>query len=551
MIDPTPKPMAKVGSRSSTELPAAALLLSVIALPVYLSHVLHGGLYRDDWRFWLFYHSARPGLGGAIDAFHWTSFRPFQQLWWPATEALLGAHAVPQTTVTVILALAVSVLAYQLLVTLGAGRLIAAAVAVLVLLFPASDATRLWPAADVASAGIVLYLLGAITSLAALRRPGKAALAAHLLAVVLYLASVALYEVALPLIALNALLYRLRSSWRAALLRWAVDLAAVVPFVALVTTNSKSLYPRSSLADVLSHARTFGGDALTLGSRAFVPFGRPAHLLGLVLLVAGLAVAATLIVLSRDRARRLALAAPAVMALAGVVVVAVGYGPYLLSPVFDPLAGGLQNRINVLPSIGFALIVVATIAIVANALPPRLPGVLKPLLVIGLTAAVAVGYAVKVRGDADRWDEAAALQRQTLSAVTDAVDAERRGQPAAKFLRGEYILVFDQYSFTGAGIPVFNEADDLDAAVKARLGDHRETSYPVPLGGLPYCEKHDVWFDTKEVALDDDYGDFEPAGYGHTIFVDVRRHRFTRVDSPHACDQALGGYLPASLLPGG
>lgn len=528
----------------------ASMILLALAAIAFGSHVLHGGLYRDDWRFWLEYATAKPGLGGAVHAFHWMWFRPLQMLWWPAIEAALGPHPAAQIAFTVALAVAASVLLFQLLTLVGLGRIAAAVVAALVLLFPASDATRLWPAANVASAALALYLLGAMLSLRAFERRDGRALLDHVGGVLLYLTSLALYEVAVPAMLASILLYRLRISWRRAAARWIVDLAALVPFIVLVTSHSSRLYPRSHLSAVPSHAKLFAGEALTLLSRAIVPFGSPKHLTGVIIVAGVAALGAVRMLTLRDREQRAELGRWLLALGAGALLIAAGYAPYLLSDVFEPLAGGLSNRVNVLPSIGFALVVWSLIMIAVKSVVPGEKLALGAALSGAAAVAVAVGYTIEVRDDVHVWDQAATLQRQTVNEVVRLLDGEQPGGGLPGALRRGSIFVFDQYAFTAPGVPVFNESDDLDAALKARLGNYGQHAYPALRGAFYYCQKWGLWMDTSEVTLDDDYGSVDVANFGHTVFIDVRRRRLARISSEQGCNAALTSYLPDPLLPG-
>lgn len=554
--------MPQVAENRSFQRAAGAAALSALALVVYGTHVLHGGMYRDDWRFWLQYTTAKPGFAGAIHAFHWTWFRPLQMLWWPASEAVLGPHPAAQTAFGLALAVMMSWLLAQVLVAVAVPAPAAYACAALVLLFPAADAVRLWPAADVASAGIALYAVGMLVSLAAFERHGRATRLGHGCGLLLYLASIALYEVATPLILTSVLVYRLRTTWRRAAARWAVDLAAAGTFLALVTSHSSSLYPRSPLREVPGRARLFAGEALTLLSRALVPAGRPARLVGIGLVAAGLAAGAARARL--DPASRRPLGRWALMLLAGAAVVAAGYAPYLLSDDFQPLAAGLHNRVNVLPSVGFALIVCASAALITHGLATlsavvRAPGASRApsatrapapgrariahLLAGAAIVAICAGYALAVRRDVHTWDRAGALQRQTLVALRASL-LRLRSHPRTVF-------VFGQYQFAGAGVPIFNEADDLAAALRSHLGPATPAAvYPTDRGALFYCERHDVWMNTGNVTLDDDYGNVAVARFGATAFADGRTGRVTAIGGRRACEVALRSYRAGPLLPG-
>lgn len=537
---------------SSATLAAAGAGLVLIAAIVFGPHVLHGGLYRDDWAYWLEYAGAKPGLGGALHAFHWTWFRPLQMLWWPATEAVLGPHPGPQIAFTVALAVLASLLLFRLLTMVGVDRLPAMLIASLVLLFPASDATRLWPAADVGSAGIALYLMGTIASLRGFQRGGRSSVAWHVTGLLLYLASLALYEVAVCGILASVLVYRLRVPWRRAAARWAADLVVVLPFILLVTSHSSSIHQSSSLADVPDHARLYLNQGLTLLSRAIVPFGRPVHLLGLILVAAVLLLGAVRVLSLRRRAERLELRRWLVLAGVGILVIVAGYAPFLMSSDFEPLAGGTNNRVNMVPAIGFALLVCALVMLVTSSLPRVLRSPARGgALLSALGIAILVGYGIDVSADVRQWDQAGTLQRQTLAALSSVLRRPRPG--GAKHHRGlpGYVFVFDQAAFTAPGVPVFNEANDLTGALAARLGHPGVIAYPAVRGALYYCEKGDVWMDTSQVTLEDDYGDVSTADYGRTLFVDIRGPRTAFISTSRACDAGLRTYLPGPVLPGG
>jgi hypothetical protein len=295
-------------------------------------------------------------------------------------------------------------------------------------------------------------------------------------------------------------------------------------------------------------------------SRTIVPFGRPAQLTGPIVAVAIASLGAARWLTLQDAAARAELRRWLLVLAAGVAVIAVGYAPYLLSHDFQPLSLGLHDRVNVVPSIGFAIAVCALIAIAVRTAVAGGGRVLaagggravSPGGVLAATAAIVIGigYTISIRDDARRWDEAASLQRQTVAAVVDAVSALRSPGRSGR-LRGASIYVFDQYAFAAPGVPVFNESDDLDAALKARLGDRGQHAYATLPGALFYCERSDIWMETGNVALDDDYGNVDVGDFGHTIFVDVRRRRATLISDSHACDAALRTFLPGPLLPAG
>lgn len=157
---------------------------------------------------------------------------------------------------------------YGLLRALRLRRLDAGALAALALLFPASDSTRLWLGAGAVNLSILLVLLGALLALHGLRQPGKRAAVLHAGAVVLYLLGLMTYEAVAPAILVSGLLYRLRSPWRSALPRWAVDASAAVLVLAVVTSRTfyevPSQPPGESARAQLPLLGILGGDYLLM-----------------------------------------------------------------------------------------------------------------------------------------------------------------------------------------------------------------------------------------------------------------------------------------------
>ena len=273
-------------SRCTTwELAGCAALLTLVGILAFGSHVRHGGFYNDDWSFaTTFEYAPDPGLLGAIRAFDWYSFRPVSMLYLPAMHEAFGMRAELHLALVVLTGVALSTALYWLLRTLAMERVHAGAVAVLVLLFPASDANRLWAAASIALPAIALYLAGSVLALKGLAAHGRRAVLLHAGAIALYVLSVMTYEIAAGAILLSVFLYRLRGSWRAALSRWACDVAAVVPVLLLVTSGTWN--DPQPLGTTLRHARTVADQAVSVLADIAVPFGDPATGVVIALLVA-------------------------------------------------------------------------------------------------------------------------------------------------------------------------------------------------------------------------------------------------------------------------
>jgi hypothetical protein len=170
--------------------------------------------------------------------FSWTWSRPVQVLYWPLTQAAFGLDTGLHLAWALFTAVIMSASLYAVLRTLGLERMHSAAIAALVLIFPASDATRLWSAASIVNVGISLYLAGTLVALRALRHGGRRGVLVHAAAECLYVLSLLTYEVAAVAILLSILVYRRRAEWRRAAPRWLADVVATAVTLAIFTSNT-------------------------------------------------------------------------------------------------------------------------------------------------------------------------------------------------------------------------------------------------------------------------------------------------------------------------
>ena len=249
-------------------------MLALVAVAVFGSHVAAAGFLQDDWdlqsqsRF-----APQDGLWGAYEqaaSMRFFDYRPVVSLVFATTHELLGTNVSAHLALAAAIGVLVSVLLHRLLRELGVGALPAAALALLSLLYPFSDTTRLWAAGGVNNLGVVLYLLGTLLALRGLRAGGgRAAVMLHSGALLLYVLSVLTYQVAAPLALLSGLVYALRAPWRSVLPRWALDVVAVAAATAVVVVNA----PRriQTLAAQLEHALdTVSYTHLTLPTTPYV-----------------------------------------------------------------------------------------------------------------------------------------------------------------------------------------------------------------------------------------------------------------------------------------
>src|SRR5437763_13340016 len=359
---PRPTAMPRLGEVAA--LAGAALLVALLFGP----HIVGTGFYDDGWQYLAQYRFApKPGFFGAVQNFSENSFRPGQMLCWPVKYGLFGAHPWAHLTWTVVWAIAMSVALFVLLRQLGVPRTHSTVIALLVLIFPASDANRLWAVGDVGPFAITLFLIGTNLSVHAFRRGGKDALALHAAGLLFYLASVLTYEIAATTILLSIALYAWCAPLRLALKRWAVDAVAVGATLVFVTSNT--FYAHLPLRDQASHAVEVAKGGAALITPALLPFGTAPRWLGL--LVAAPVIAAAAITVRRlphDDPRAAALRRLLGAAAAGIVAAGVAWLMFVPSAEFAPLDPAERNRVNGLAAVGLVVLAYSVVLIAGQLL---------------------------------------------------------------------------------------------------------------------------------------------------------------------------------------
>jgi hypothetical protein len=374
---------------------------------------------------------------------------------------------------------------YLLLRTCGLAVLEAAVPAALLLVFPWTDATRLWATASFDTLAVALYLLGAV--LAVRRRLPVASLG-------LYLVACWTYEVVAVAVLFSVALYLCVMPRRDALRRWALDCAVVVVALAVVVTGT-SREPQS-LSTQIDHAGTLASQAFSLLARALVPIGSVPGVVGGVLLVA-------LSVWGYVRGERRWLA----VAGLGAVCVAAGYALFVpAAPYYEPLAPGTTNRMNVLAAVGFAVLVYALARLLTR----------RATWAAGLCVLIGAGYIVKVAGDEGGWQRSARLQAQVLRALPD---------PGGRAT----FYSFGMPTFAAPGVPVFSLPFDLKAALRLKYHTHRLSAYPVASDTVIHCAP-DLVYPTGGT-----YSRVHGAPYGEAYFVDVPARRVIPIRTRADC----------------
>jgi hypothetical protein len=258
------------------ELAAMALLLAAVAAAVFGPHVAHGGFYSDDWSNAADYRFAdRPrilSLAASLQAGVGTRY--LLTLAQPIPHALFGLDTPAHVALGIGLGVAAVTAFYGVLRSVGMAWVHAAAMALLVLVFPWSDAVRLWATAGLHNLSMLSFFIGLIVALRALSVPGRRGALLHGLAQLCYVVAVLFYEVPLPAIALSGLLYVHRApSWGVAVRRWRADV--LLALLALFALTLSSERPAPSLRGLAAAPFHFGAGGVALVGHALLPLDLP------------------------------------------------------------------------------------------------------------------------------------------------------------------------------------------------------------------------------------------------------------------------------------
>lgn len=529
---PAPRAVGRFPGAGARELLAATLVLSAVAVAVFQHFVRNASFYGDDWVFASTYRFADDPrfLEAARSVGDLLGGRPLFPFLVVAEHGVLGTDATLHATLSIALSIATSVALFLLLRTAGLRPFDALAVALLALLFPWADAGRFWPVvAVVGNAAVATYLLGATVALRGLcavdERRGRLL---HAVAIGLYVLSLALYETAAGVILGGVLLYRTRAGWPKAFRRWVVDLAVVVPLLALSALRTADVRSVASLGDRVSAVPEYAKAAVTIAAEHATP---PALDGSAGRVVAAGAVAVILgWAFTRSARKDSEVVFWRGAALAGMIAVPLAYLPYL-GYYLDPLAPGAGNRINLVAAGGYALFTYSVVRLLGRWVGRARPRI-EATLVWALTVAIAAASVVRLGDDAGRWIEAGDRQRQILSAIGSAFPRPAPGTTI-------YVFGFDREE--APDVPVFGDRYDLDAAVELQAGDPRVHVYPVFDGVRLVCLARRVYPTGRK------YGEEFGAQYPRVFLFDVESRRRVRIDDAGACIRGSRSFRPGAF----
>jgi hypothetical protein len=518
----------------------AAGIFTLLAIAIYGATVKRTGFYYDDWAIQAGFHDANHSIAGLWHQCRGgeTAGRPGGCVYHVVTYLVLGPHPSRYHALAVIFLAGSTFALFLLLRACRLPWLAAVVTSALVIIFPGSDATRLWPTAVGAMLILGLYFVGVLIAIKALRMGwGRRAAVLHGLSLLLFVALVFTYEIVIPLIAVDVIFYLLATGRnRPALVRGAVDFGFAVLITLLrltvdkVNANSGFVVHRTLSQDV-TRVKTLVRGCWQVWHQLFLS-DTAAVIVAIVaaLIVVGVAIA-------RRDARRPIVTWLAV-AIVGAFFVGVAISAYTTANDFYvPSVGGTFNRINIGAAPGHCLIFVALLGALFEALR-RIVRTPAALAIVAVLVALISVHQLKINFDSqDAW--AAAWQEEG-----QAMHGARAILP--RIPTNASLVTFGHPLWERGFVPVFSASWDFRGAVDLET-DHdppRAVPYLTGVG----CGPTDVLFGGAPYMPYNDPN-------SPTWFINVLSQKAVHVTSKRTCDATVAAFGPqpfwGKTVPGG
>jgi hypothetical protein len=459
--------------------------MAVVAAVLLGRHVKDAGFFSDDWAYravWV--QTDDKGFFGQINNFLGSDGlkgRPTLAVYLSFLQQSLGSRQGAYLAWAAVLAVVFSVAVYLLLRTLGLRRLDAGLIGVLVLVFPASDSTRIWSMISDASFAMTLAVLGVYCVIRSLQVDGRrASLALRIGGSVLMVLGVTTYELTFVALLCSFVLYRTQVGWRETLKNAVVDWVVLGLTYALVISQSTAQH--LPLSDAIDHGWTVCKQVFTLIATIALPLDSAG---------AGIALCAAILLGAVVLGRRLPTGDPTRAALtrwlwtaliAAIMIAAsyVLYGP--AAPFYEPLAPGLINRTNAFGAVPIVVFVYALAALLGTMVFRALRedrGV-----AAAATAAIAlllvVDYTSSMTHHLKLWDSGYKRAQAGLARFTSKVPPPPRGT---------LIVFYGQPIQETQNIPVWSHYWDLNGALQLTYHDPSLRGRPAFPGTRVQCDK--------------------------------------------------------------
>jgi hypothetical protein len=429
--------------------------LLALTLALYLPYALKAGWFYDDWALYSEYHAAGSSWASQFHACTATipAGRAVSCLYLVTEYHLLTDHRTAYALISMAFLLAMAWVTYAILWRCRLAWPWAALIAAFLVVFPACDSTRLWAAASYGQYVIVLELVGVLIALHALRlRSGWLRFALHGLSLLLMAVAMVTYEIAIPLVALNGLVYWAAYRDRPSLRRGLTDLGLAVAFVIFRLV----VEPPGPEEGFIVH-RTIGGNvsrAWTLIESAWITWHETfapgaAGTIGILLLL----VLALILTFRDPQTRRRLLPWAALMVGAMLVAGAATFVFQTANDLYRPQVGSLFNRVVLPASIAYVCLFVALLGIVFELMRRFTSRVWAAVLVVAVIAFASGWHQVRISSThKQHWNASWTAQQAAIPGY----DAAAQGLP-----RQSRIIGFGVPNWESEFIPIFAAPWDL------------------------------------------------------------------------------------------
>lgn len=513
--------------------------LSLLALLLFIPHILHGGLYLDDWSdaAGTLYPPGGHGIGAALSfAKELVSLsRPVLIFFIPFKYLIFGTHTEYLLALSIFLAVLTAAFLYAILRTLQLPAYHAWVIAALTLAYPWFDSTRFWETTNAITLAIVFALGGLWLALVGLSRQSWRL---HAGAAVLYLLSMLTYEVTLPFIAMLGVLYTIRNGWKAARYRWAVDLAMVA--AAGLWNRIHTPKSVSGLSGDLSHLKLIFEHGGELVARTLFPVGIQPHTSTMLIALAAVFVAAVIAYLTlpilRTREPGWGLRGWLLLGATGLIIAALGWAMFIpADPYYTPSIFGVTNRVNGFAGFGLVLMAYAALGIVGFLAGSLLRGRswVAPAITVALAVMLGAAYVHVLERHSRLWNSAYAYE----------LTAERKIHQAFPHPpHGTTLFTSGYPANVTLGVTIFAATWDLDGMVKLTYKDPSLRAYPITEELALKCLNGGIRVG-EEAAI-------PPAKYGSAWLFDLETGKRSRPRSQSECSADKPQFAPGPLYLG-
>jgi hypothetical protein len=455
-------------ARIRPDLAALAGLL-LLSLALYLPYAMEAGWFLDDWGVYAEQKAAGSfpdGMAACMSAI--PGGRKLACVYHVTEWSLLGDARWAYHLVSIAFLVAIASLAYAISRRAGLARGWSLAVGAAIVVFPGADSTRLWPVASIGQYVIVLVLVSLATAISALGRPRDwRSIALHLASASLAVLAMATYEIAVPLVALQGLVYMAVFHNRQAFLRWMLDLGLVLLFVlyrlTLAPVENQALVAERTPGQLMSRVGTLFDGTWHTWHTVFAP-GLAAIGIAAVVIVAAGATFASPSLRSRLAKWWLLLGAAAVAAAVCALVFLTAEDAYV------PQISTTYNRVNLPGTIPYVLAFVAVLGLLYEMIRRWSPwAFVAPISVAVVFLGIAADQVSISTAHQNAWLSSWSSQERAIPGIRAAL----RDTPV-----DARVLGFDTPQWEQDWIPVFAQTWDFRGMIEYETDVHPDYSSP-------------------------------------------------------------------------